>query len=143
MKFLIHKILLIVFLTPLIAFSKETNLLCKGTYVLTTAHSPDRYERELNFSFDDKKQIVSSEARLFCDGLKQKYPLKVTTLSFSKNEVIFSHENDPREESGCISNLKLNRISGNLTTLQIIGDIYNPTILEEGTYKCEIAKPKF
>ncbi|CAN4276787.1 hypothetical protein MCEMSEM29_01922 [Methylophilaceae bacterium] len=138
-----QKILLIVLFTPLVGFSKETNLYCKGSYSNTIDHKTDTYERELNFSFDDKRKTFSTDNRLLCNDFNQIYPLKVTALSFSESEIIFSHQNDQREEGRCKSNFSLNRVSGNLTTLQIIGDIYNPAILIEGYYKCEIAKPKF
>lgn len=120
-----------------IAFCKEINLLCNGLYSISGGIS-DQSNKEFNFSFDEKKRTFKADNILLCTD--NTLPLIIKTGYFSKDEIIFSHTNDPNDPSKCTSSFKLSRHSGRLTFLQILGD---NVLIYEGSFNCKISTPKF
>ena len=138
----------ILFLLTLIysitSYSVEKTLLCRGIKhtggsIAREASLTNQEQINFNFTFDATKQRLTLENTFFCDN---KQP-QIKTGDFSENEI--SHNTTTSESASvkCINRLLLNRNSGELKWLQIIGDSNAPALIYEGKFQCELAKQKF
>ena len=74
---------LLLFITNL-GYSKEVDLLCRGTYTYLSKGIDDKRSKEINFSFDDVSERVATESNLFCMNSEE---LKLTGREFTKKRI--------------------------------------------------------
>ena len=121
-------------------YAVEKTLSCVGSVKIVGVIN-DKFDKDINFSFDDVKQTYSADGMLFCLDKK----LKTKQNYFNKDEIFTSSYTEGTEIGDighCESSLSLNRNTGKLTyskTENNSGSI----VLSQGSFKCELAKQKF
>jgi hypothetical protein len=128
------------------SYGAEKTLLCSGIKhtggsIAREASLANQEQINFNYSFDDTLKTLTIADTFLCDGHHQ-LPL-VKTVNFNKNEIYFHSKTSDKDSAKCVNKLILNRNSGELKWLQIIGDIYAPSFIYEGKFQCELAKQKF
>jgi hypothetical protein len=122
------------------SYAADKTLLCSGikhTGGLIT------HQEQINFNyiFDDANKTLTLDNAFLCNGYHQ-LPL-IKTIDFNKNQIYYHSKTSDNDLDKCVTNLVLNRNSGELKWLQIIGDIKSPAFIYEGKFQCELAKQKF
>ena len=133
-------LILLLFITNL-GYSKEVDLLCRGTYHFLSKGIDDKKSRDINFSFDDVRNLISTEGDLFCsilEGLKGKQ-------DFTKGRIYRSSSTVGKETHDigyCSHSFNLNRNSGKLETSKM--ENYDGLfVIQTGNFNCELVKQKF
>lgn len=122
------------------SYAIEKTLLCSG--IKHTGGLITHQEQiNLNFIFDDANKTLTLDNTFLCNGHHQ-LPL-IKTIDFNKNQIYYHSITSVEDSSKCVNKLELNRNSGELKWLQIIGDIKSPAFIYEGKFQCELAKQKF
>ena len=134
----------IIFLLTLVfsitCYSIEKTLLCSG--IKHTGGLISHQEQiNFNFIFDDIYKTLTVDNIFLCTGYHQ-LPL-IKTIDFNKSQIYYHSKTSDNDSDKCVTNLVLNRNSGELKWLQIIGDIKSPAFIYEGKFQCELAKQKF
>ncbi len=124
----------------------EKTLLCSGIKhtggsIAREASLTNQEQINFNFTFDDTIKKLTIENTFLCEGHHQ-LPLKKIS-NFNKNEIYFHSETSDKDSAKCLNRLILNRNSGELKWLQIIGETSAPALIYEGKFQCELAKQKF
>jgi len=112
-------VLLTLLLSTITCNSKEVDLLCRGTYRYVSKGIDDKKSREINFTFDDVREIVITESSLFCMNREE---LKGTGREFTKKRIYSISETaakTTKDEGYCSHSYDLNRHSGKLETTKI------------------------
>lgn len=138
------KLFLILFLLSLFtnSYAKEADLLCKGSVTFIMPGISDVKDKELNFSFDDVRETVTSEGSLMCLSSPK---LKSQTRQFTKQNIIVAaktEDKEPADEGYCFYSFSLNRNSGQLETKKMENS-EKIVAITNGKFKCELAKQKF
>lgn len=97
---------------------------------------------EINFTFDDVKEIVATERILLCANREE---LKVSEREFTKKRIYSKTETkakDTKDEGYCSYWYDLNRHSGKLETTKI-ENYEGIVVIQNGIFNCELAKQKF
>ncbi len=128
------------------SYSTEKTLLCSGIKytggrIAREASLAQQENINFNFVFDDAYKTLTLDNTFLCNGYHQ-LPL-IKTFNFNKDQVYFHSKTSDKDSSKCVNKIDLNRNSGELKWLQIIGDIYDPMFIYEGKFQCELAKQKF
>ena len=122
------------------SYATDKTLLCSG--IKHTGGLITHQEQiNLNFIFDDANKTLTIDNTFLCTGHHQ-LPL-IKTIDFNKNQIYYHSITSVEDSSKCVNKLVLNRNSGELKWLQIIGDTSAPAFIYEGTFQCELAKQKF
>jgi hypothetical protein len=122
-------------------YAIEKTLLCSGINH-TGGKITSQEAIDFNFTFDGVLQrITSIPTFLTCQGFGSLPLLQV--MNFTKVTIFFESKNKEEDTGKCSSFFTLNRNSGSFKSTKILGDSYNPTLIYEGTFKCELAKQKF
>ena len=136
------KIILMTFLFLSInSYAAEKTLLCSG--IKHTGGKITHQESiDFNLTFDGANQRITSIPTFFtCEGFGS-LPL-MQDIKFTKDTIYYSSKNKEGDDGKCSSFFNLNRNSGSLKSTKILGDSYDPVLIYEGTFQCEIAKQKF
>ena len=131
---------LLLFITNL-GYSKEVDLLCRGTYHLISKGIDDKRSRDINFSFDDVRNIISTEGDLFCSNLEE---LK-GNQDFTKGRIYRSSSTVGKKTQDigyCSHSFDLNRNSGKLETSKM-ENYEGLFVIQRGNFNCELVKQKF
>ena len=140
MKKLILLILLL-FITNL-GYSKDIDLLCRGTLSFSADKISDNSKIDLNFSFDDVKNTYTTDSRLMC---VDKVNLKQVSRLFAKQHIIIKNITEgkgPTDNDYCFNSIELNRNSGLLKTTKMENS-ESLVVIYTGNFNCELAKQKF
>lgn len=133
-------IFLLALLFSITSYSIEKTLLCSG--IKHTGGLISHQEQiNFNFIFDDTYKTLTVDNIFLCTGYHQ-LPL-IKTIDFNKSQIYYHSKTSDKDSDKCINNLVLNRNSGELKWLQIIGDINAPAFVYEGKFQCELARQKF
>lgn len=133
-------IFLLALLFSITSYSIEKTLLCSG--IKHTGGLISHQEQiNFNFIFDDIYKTLTVDNIFLCTGYHQ-LPL-IKTIDFNKSQIYYHSKTSDKDSDKCINNLVLNRNSGELKWLQIIGDINAPAFVYEGKFQCELARQKF
>ncbi len=143
MKKILFSLILIYSIT---SYGVEKTLLCSGIKhtggsIAREASLANQEQINFNFTFDDTIKRLTIENTFLCNGHHQ-LPL-MKTYNFNKNEIYFHSETSDKDSTKCLNRLILNRNSGELKWLQIIGDTPAPALIYEGKFQCELARQKF
>jgi len=139
MKRLLTIFLSLLFITTN-AYAKEVNLLCKGNVQMISSYS-EKYNKEINFSFDDKSGLIRTEQSLFCpNGIGKPESRHINKDSL---ETLMSTEGKTIEDEGyCNTLIYLNRNSGSLSYTKE-ENFKGLIVVYQGNFQCELAKQKF
>ena len=124
------------------SFSKEVDLLCRGTLSFSADKISDTSKIDLNFSFDDEKNTYTTDSRLMCVDKKN---LKGVSRLFTKQHIIIKNITEgknPTENDYCFNTIELNRNSGLLKSTKM-ENTEGLVVIYTGNFNCEIAKQKF
>ena len=131
---------LLLFITNL-GYSKEVDLLCRGTYHFLSKGLDNKISRDINFSFDDIRNLISTDANLFCSNFEE---LK-GKQDFTKGRIYrssYTDEKEPKDLGYCSHSFDLNRNSGKLVTTKM--ENYEGIVtIQNGNFNCELVKQKF
>jgi hypothetical protein len=128
------------------SYGVEKTLLCSGIKltggrIAREASLAQQENINFNFIFDDAYKTLALDNAFLCAGYHQ-LPL-IKSIDFNKNQIYFHSKTSDKDSSKCMNKIDLNRNSGELKWLQIIGDINDPVFIYEGKFQCELAKQKF
>ncbi|QDC72506.1 hypothetical protein [Candidatus Methylopumilus universalis] len=139
-----NKLLLVIsllFITNF-SYSKDIDLLCRGTYTYVSKNVDDKRSKDINFTFDDVTERIATESNLFCLNSEG---LKLTNREFSKKRIYSSSKTDvkePKDVGYCSHSFDLNRHSGKLETTKM-ENYEGIVVIQNGIFNCELAKQKF
>lgn len=125
-----------------LVFAEKTSLVCTGSITLSTSKMKDliSLDKEFEFTFDDKKGVVSYTGIRFCEGLISH------SVDIKENLITYHCEGKPNDKEWSLTkhsaNLTLNRYTGKMT-YNSFGEGKDFTSYETGNYNCEKAKRKF
>lgn len=125
-----------------LGYSKEVNLLCRGTLSFNMTGVSDTKNKDLNFSFDETKETIITDGILMCINSSN---LKSKTRQFTKQNIIVDAETEGKEPIDidyCYHSFELNRNSGLLKTTKMENS-KNIVVIHSGNFNCELAKQKF
>lgn len=123
------------------SYSKEVDLICRGTLTLTSNSFSDKEKIDLNFSFEDTKETITTQGRLLCTKTKTKENIR----QFTKQSISISSETEdkkPTDSDYCFHSFDLNRNSGLLKTTKMENS-EGLIVIYTGNFNCELAKQKF
>jgi hypothetical protein len=140
----LKKILLIItlFFLTTVSYSKDIDLLCRGTLSYNAEKISDTKKMDLNFSFNDENNTYTTDSRLMCLDKKN---LKGVSRLFSKQNIIIENVTEGKNTTDndyCFNTIELNRNSGLLKSTKM-ENTEGLIVIYTGNFNCELAKQKF
>jgi hypothetical protein len=124
------------------SFSKEVDLLCRGTLSYNANKISDTKKMDLNFSFNDERKTYTTDSRLMCLDKKN---LKGVSRLFTEQNIIIENVTEDKNTTDndyCFNTIELNRNSGLLKSTKM-ENTEGLIVIYTGNFNCELAKQKF
>jgi galactose mutarotase-like enzyme len=134
-------LILLLFITNL-GYSKDIDLLCRGTLSYNANKISDTKKMDLNFSFNDERKTYTTDSRLMCLDKKN---LKGVSRLFTEQNIIIENVTEDKNTTDndyCFNTIELNRNSGLLKSTKM-ENTEGLIVIYTGNFNCELAKQKF